>query len=76
MTGLLAPPESGNVAMIMGIRAHEILTRRRMVTAKQVDNYITKFNEGTSRGNMCLRFWISATAARSVLCIPEGGARC
>lgn len=50
--GLLAPPQLGNVALLMGIRAQESLTRRRAVTRRAVDNYIVQISGGTSRGNV------------------------
>jgi predicted phosphoadenosine phosphosulfate sulfurtransferase len=49
--GLLCPPEYGNVAMLMGIRAAESLTRYRAVAHRTLDNYIIRFDQGTSRGN-------------------------
>lgn len=52
VAGLLAPPEHGNVAQLMGIRAQESLIRYRAVTAKSTDNYIMKSDIGTSRGNL------------------------
>jgi predicted phosphoadenosine phosphosulfate sulfurtransferase len=51
-TGLLFPPELGNCAELMGIRAQESLTRQRAVTRKKVDNYLNKVDGGTSRGNI------------------------
>lgn len=53
--GLLAPPELGNVAMLMGIRAQESLVRLSAVTHvhRHSDrNYVKKFDEGTSQGNL------------------------
>jgi predicted phosphoadenosine phosphosulfate sulfurtransferase len=51
--GLFCPPQNGNTAMMMGIRASESLTRRRAVTKKVVDNYIVKYDEGTARNTGC-----------------------
>jgi predicted phosphoadenosine phosphosulfate sulfurtransferase len=50
--GLFFPPALGNCAILMGIRAQESLTRRRAVTRKRGENYLNKFDEGTSRGNI------------------------
>jgi len=52
MNGLLAPVERGNTAIFMGIRAQESLTRRRAVTARKIDNYLVKSDDGTSQGNL------------------------
>jgi predicted phosphoadenosine phosphosulfate sulfurtransferase len=50
--GLFFPPGLGNCAMLMGIRAQESLTRRRAVTRKRGENYLNKFDDGTSCGNI------------------------
>lgn len=52
--GLLAPPELGNCALLMGIRAQESLTRLSAVSkvGPQGLNYVIKFDQGTSRGNL------------------------
>ncbi|GAA4626937.1 hypothetical protein GCM10023196_037210 [Actinoallomurus vinaceus] len=50
--GLFAPPSLGNVGMLMGIRAQESLTRRRIVTQRREVNYLVKYNDGTSQGNI------------------------
>jgi len=50
--GLLAPPDHGNVAQLMGIRAQESLIRYRAVTRKSTDNYIMKSDTGTSNRNL------------------------
>lgn len=52
VNGLLAPPQLGNVALVMGIRAQESMTRRRAVSRKRVDNYLVKYDSPTSRGNV------------------------
>lgn len=52
MAGLLCPPERGNTAMLMGIRATESLTRYRAVARRAIDNYVIKWDTGTSRGNV------------------------
>ncbi len=53
LSGLLAPPQLGNVGMVMGIRAQESLTRLRAVTRREVDNYLVPWTEGTAKaGNM------------------------
>jgi predicted phosphoadenosine phosphosulfate sulfurtransferase len=54
MMGLFAPPSRGNTAFLMGIRAQESLTRTRAVMSTGVGgvNYINKFDDGTSRGNV------------------------
>jgi predicted phosphoadenosine phosphosulfate sulfurtransferase len=52
MAGLMCPPERGNTAMPMGIRATESLTRYRAVARKTIDNYVIKWDQGTSRGNV------------------------
>jgi predicted phosphoadenosine phosphosulfate sulfurtransferase len=53
--GLLAPPRSGNVAMLMGIRAQESMTRRRALlvgSTSRDKNYLVKYDDGTSAGNL------------------------
>lgn len=52
--GLLAPPELGNVALCMGIRAAESPIRRGAVRRRKGAevNYIKKWDEGTSSGNV------------------------
>lgn len=50
--GLFFPPRLGNCAQLMGIRAQESLIRHRAVTRRRVDNYLNKFDEGTSCGNI------------------------
>ncbi|MCZ7478809.1 phosphoadenosine phosphosulfate reductase domain-containing protein [Micromonospora sp. WMMC273] len=52
LNGLLVPAHLGNVAMLMGIRAQESPNRRRAVKLHKVDNFIIKFDEGTSQGNV------------------------
>lgn len=54
MNGLLAPPWRGNVAMLMGIRAQESLTRLRALLRgrSREHNYVIKYDEGTSKGNV------------------------
>lgn len=54
MMGLFAPPERGNTAFLMGIRAQESMTRLRAVMSVGATghNYVIKFDEGTSRGNI------------------------
>lgn len=46
VSGLLFPPQLGNVCMVLGIRADESMTRRRAVSRRTVDNYIVKHNTG------------------------------
>lgn len=51
--GLLFPPSLGNVALLLGIRAQESLTRRRAVTGRNDgENYIIKSNDSTAQGNL------------------------
>lgn len=50
--GLLCPPHLGNSAMLMGIRAQESLTRLRSLLRNREHNYLIKFDEGTSHGNV------------------------
>jgi predicted phosphoadenosine phosphosulfate sulfurtransferase len=55
MNGLQFPPALGNCVMFMGIRAQESLTRSRSVTRVSRtggENYVIKFDQGTSRGNL------------------------
>lgn len=49
---LFDPQRDGNVAMFMGIRAQESMTRQRAVTQKTKENFIVKYNETTSKGNL------------------------
>ncbi len=70
MNGLLAPPERGNTVLLMGIRAQESLTRRRMVTVRKVDNYLAKFDEGTSRGNLYKGYPIYDWTTEDVWTLP------
>lgn len=49
---LFDPQKHGNVAMFMGIRAQESMTRQRAVTQKVKENYIIKYNEPTDKGNL------------------------
>jgi predicted phosphoadenosine phosphosulfate sulfurtransferase len=53
-TGLFFPPERGNCAAMMGIRAAESIIRHRAVTRVGPTgmNFINKFDQGTSRGNL------------------------
>ena len=50
--GLIAPPTMGTVAMVMGIRAEESITRQRSVSFKKEDNYIIPYTDLTSQGNI------------------------
>lgn len=53
--GLLAPPHLGNVAMVMGIRTQESLTRYRALVrsvGQREHNYLVKYKDGTSLGNL------------------------
>jgi predicted phosphoadenosine phosphosulfate sulfurtransferase len=51
--GLLSPPERGNTAILMGIRAQESMTRRRAVTRRAVENYLIHWPEGPgNEGNV------------------------
>jgi predicted phosphoadenosine phosphosulfate sulfurtransferase len=50
--GLFFPPQLGNCAMLMGIRAQESIIRQRAVTRKHVDNYVNQVTGGTSQGNL------------------------
>jgi len=51
--GLLFPPERyGRVAMVMGIRADESITRYRAVARRERDNYIIPWDQGTAQGNL------------------------
>ena len=70
MNGLLAPPDAGNVAMVMGIRAQESLTRRRIVTSKKIDNYITRYGEDTSQGNLWKAYPIYDWVTEDVWTLP------
>lgn len=49
---LFDPVRDGNVALMMGIRAQESMTRQRAVTQKVKENYIVKYNEVTDKGNL------------------------
>lgn len=53
---LLAPPRLGNVAILMGIRAQESLTRRRALLRNRELNWLVKIagadGQGTSAGNV------------------------
>lgn len=50
--GLFAPPELGNTAAVMGIRAQESHIRSKAVRGKTVDNYIMAYTDKTSNGNL------------------------
>ncbi|MCZ7478808.1 DUF3440 domain-containing protein [Micromonospora sp. WMMC273] len=52
--GLIAPPSLGNVAMVMGIRAQESLTRYRALVRAggREHNYLIKFDDATAKGNL------------------------
>lgn len=50
--GLFFDPADGEACMVMGIRAQESLTRRRAVTRKKGDNYLTEYVGMTKRGNL------------------------
>lgn len=53
VNGILFDPQKyGNVGLAMGIRAQESITRTRAVTQKVKDNFIVKYNESTSKGNL------------------------
>lgn len=49
---LFDPVRDGNVALMMGIRAQESMTRQRAVTQKVKENYIIKYKEVTDKGNL------------------------
>jgi predicted phosphoadenosine phosphosulfate sulfurtransferase len=71
--GLLAPPELGNTALVMGIRGQESMTRMRAVmTQSKVTglNYINKFNDGTSRGNLFKAYPVYDWTAQDVWTAP------
>lgn len=70
-TGLLFDPrEHGSVGMIMGIRADESRTRQAAVSRKVIDNYIVKYDDLTSRGNVHKVYPIYDWSTRDVWTAP------
>jgi predicted phosphoadenosine phosphosulfate sulfurtransferase len=68
--GLLAPPRLGNVAMLMGIRAQESLTRHRALLRKRELNYLVKSDAGTSAGNLWKAYPVYDWTTRDVWTAP------
>lgn len=74
MNGFLFDPQKfGNVAIVMGIRADESLTRTRAILNSQSreEKHIIKYDEGTSKGNVYKSYPVYDWSTKDIWTAPK-----